>query len=201
MVGTLPAKWCITLVCFKSRAEVIPAVNNVIQYSAVTLDGGQDELINILNIIWIYISAVVHQQDKQLWYLASKSVQKRIVFNTSVHVITQAGSFISIFAATKVNRTLRQYFRSGGGGNLREFWVEVCRYWAARDLTLFEKKMLILLPFCRRNFFINSNHIILHTKSKENKKSSYFPNQLDVLWKRIVGSTHIDRSSLPFTLF
>ena len=224
MVGTLPAKWCITLVCFKSRAEVIPAVNDVIQCSTVTSDGGQDELINTLNIIWIYISAVVHQQDKQLWYLASKSVQKRIVFNTSVHVSTQAGSFISIFAATKVNRTLRQYFRSGGGGrgHLREVWVEVCRYWAARDLqtltslmffksassfthmftwllkagsfiSIFagtklnrmlrqylrpggaltgtlgrgealktwpylRKKKFILLPFCRRNFFINSNH-------------------------------------------
>ena len=114
MVGTLPAKWCITLVCFKCRAEVVPAVNNVIQCTTVTSDVVQDELINILNIIWIYISTVVHQQDKQLWYLASKRVQKRIVFNTSVHVITQAGSFISIFAATKVNRTLRQYFRSGG---------------------------------------------------------------------------------------
>ena len=82
---------------------------------------------------------MVHQQDKQLRYLASKRVQQRIVFNTSVHVITQADSFISIFAATKVNRTLRQYFRSGvrgggRGGHLREGWVEVCRYWASRDL-------------------------------------------------------------------
>ena len=113
MVVTLPAKWCITLVCFKCGAEVIPAVNNAIQCTTVTLDGGQDELIDILNIIWIYIAAVVHQQDKQLWYLASKRVQKRIVFHTSVHVIIQAGSFISIFSATKVNRMLRQYFRSG----------------------------------------------------------------------------------------
>lgn len=113
MVVTLPAKWCITLVCFKCGAEVIPAVNNAIQCTTVTLDVGQDELIDTLNIIWIYIAAVVHQQDKQLWYLASKRVQKRLVFHTSVHVIIQAGSFISIFAATKVNRMLRQYFRSG----------------------------------------------------------------------------------------
>ena len=110
MEVTLPAKWCITLVCFKCGAEVIPAVNNAIQCTTVTLDGGQDELIDTLNIIWIYIAAVVHQQDKQLWYLASK---RRIVFHTSVHVIIQAGSFISILAATKVNQMLRQYFRSG----------------------------------------------------------------------------------------
>ena len=113
MEVTLPAKWCITLVCFKCGAEVIPAVNNAIQCTTVTLDGGQDELIDTLNIIWIYIAAVVHQQDKQLWYLASKRVQKRLVFHTSVHVIIQAGSFISILAATKVNQMLRQYFRSG----------------------------------------------------------------------------------------
>lgn len=113
MIVTLPAKWCITLVCFKCGAEVIPAVNNAIQCTTVTLDGGQDELIDTLNIIWINIAAVVHQQDKQLWYLASKRVQKRIVFHTSVHMIIQAGSFISIFSATKGNRMLRQYFRSG----------------------------------------------------------------------------------------
>ena len=113
MVVTLPAKWCITLVCFKCGAEVIPAVNNAIQCTTVTLDGGQDELTDTLNIIWIYIAAVVHQQDKQFWYLASKRVQNRIVFHTSVHVIIQAGSFISILAATKVNQMLRQYFRSG----------------------------------------------------------------------------------------
>lgn len=132
MEVTLPAKWCITLVCFKCGAEVIPAVNNAIQCTTVTLDGGQDELIDTLNIIWIYIAAVVHQQDKQLWYLASKRVQKRLVFHTSVHVIIQAGSFISIFAATKVNRMLRQYFRSGG--HLREVWVEVCQDCAAKTL-------------------------------------------------------------------
>ena len=111
--------------------------------------------------------------------------------------LLKAGSFISIFAGTKVNRMLRQYLRPGGAltGTLG-------RGLALKTWPYLRKKMLILLPFCRRNFFINSNHIILRTKSKENRtKSSNFPNQLDVLWKRIVGSTHIDRSSLPFTLF
>lgn len=67
--------------------------------------------------------------------------------------LLKAGSFISIFAGTKLNRMLRQYLRPGGAltGTLGR--GEALKTWP-----YLRKKKLILLPFCRRNFFINSNH-------------------------------------------
>ena len=111
---------------------------------------------------------------------------------------SQTGSFISIFAATKVNRMLRQYLGPGGAleGTLD-------RGENRQNLTLFKKENARFATLLKQKTFLWPQISLLCIQNQKRKRQNQviFQTNEMFLWKWIVGSAHIDRSSLPFTLF